>query len=302
LGLLGLFVATSTNLVTTGQPSSFAISLCAIGVWSLLSNRLQAVGIFCFALSLTLKPQIAGLVLVYFLLASSPARRRAWLVLATAALLCAPGILWAATIPAAVHWPQSIRANLAVGATPGSINDPGPTSINAMMVTDLQAVFAVFDDVPRDYNLESESVVGVLILVWAYIAIRAAPSRRKDLLGVAAMSCLSLLPLYHRHYDVRLLVLTLPAVALLTDEGGWGRGLAIAATVAVLCGSHPTFLRDHFALHQETLGPVKTVLLMRTAPLAVLFSGVVYLAYFATALKSGGKLSVGSREVALGPD
>jgi hypothetical protein len=66
--------------------------------------------------------------------------------------------------------------------------------------------------------------------------------------------------------------------------------MAIAATVAVLCGSHPTFLRDHFALHQETLGPVKTV------------SGVVYLAYFATALKSGGKLSVGSREVALGPD
>ncbi len=130
--LLGVFVATSTNLVTTGQPSSFAISLCAIGVWSLLSNRLPAVGILCFALSLTLKPQVAGLVLVYFLLAAGPTRRRAVLILVATALLCVPGIVWVTTIPAAAHWPQSIRANLAAGATPGSINDPGPTNFNSM--------------------------------------------------------------------------------------------------------------------------------------------------------------------------
>jgi hypothetical protein len=289
--LLGVFVATSTNLVTTGQPSSFAISLCAIGVWSLLSNRLPVVGVLCFALSLTLKPQVAGLVLVYFLLAAGPARRRALLILGTTALLCVPGIVWVATIPAAAHWPESIRANLAAGARPGSINDPGPTNFNSMSVTDLQAIFAVFDDVPRVYNLEAEAVSGALILIWAYVAIRAAPSRKKDLLGVAAIVCLGLLPLYHRHYDARLLLLTLPAVALLMEEGGWQAILSIAATIAVICGTHPHILQASFAPEPWTLGPLKTLLLLRTSPLACLFAALVYLTCFATTLKSAIKPS-----------
>lgn len=288
--LLGLFVASSTMLVTTGQPSSFAISLCAIAVWSLISNRMPTTGIVCFALSLVLKPQIAGLVLVYFLLAAGPARRRAMIVLATTAAFCIPGLLWAAKMPAAAHWPQAIRANLAGSAAPGSINDPGPSSYTSMMVTDLQSVFAVVDDEPRVYNLEAYLVAGVLMLAWAYIALRAEPSTRKDLLGVATMVCLSLLPLYHRHYDVRLLLLTFPALAVLVDEGGWESAMAIAASIAVLSGSHPTFIRDHLALHQETLGPLKTILLMRTAPLAVLFSGLVYLGCFVTTLEAGNKL------------
>jgi hypothetical protein len=287
--LLGLFVATSSNLVTTGQPSSFAISLCAIGVWSLLSNRMPVGGILCFALSLTLKPQLAGLVLVYFLLAAGPTRRRAVLILAATGLLCAPGIFWAANIPAAAHWPQSIRNNLAAGATRGSINDPGPTNFNSMFVTDLQAIFAVFDDVPRVYNLEAEAVCGVLILIWAFVAFRAPPSRKKDLLGVAAIACLSLLPLYHRHYDARLLLLTLPAVALLMDEGGWQAILSVAATVAVLCGTHPHSLQTRFAPQPWTLSPLKTLLLLRTSPLACLFAASVYLACFVTTLTVASK-------------
>jgi hypothetical protein len=292
--LLGLFVASSTMLVTTAQPSSFAISLCAIAVWSLVSSRMPVTGTVCFALSLVLKPQIAGLVLVYFLLAAGPARRRAMIAFAATAAFCIPGLLWAAKEPAAAHWPQAIRTNLAGSTAPGSINDPGPSSFTAMMVTDLQSVFAVVDDEPQIYNLESYLVAGVLMLAWAYVALRAEPSTRKNLLGVATMACLSLLPLYHRHYDVRLLLLTFPGLAVLVDEGGWESAMAIAASIAVLCGSHPTFIRDHLSLRQETLGPLKTILLMRTAPLAVLFSGLVYLGCFATMLKGGNRLPMES--------
>lgn len=295
--LLGLFVASSTMLVTTGQPSSFAISLCAVAVWSLFNNRIPVMGIMCFAASLALKPQIAGLVLVYFLLAAAPARRRAMIALATTAAFCIPGLLWAAKMPAASHWPQAIRTNLTASAVPGGINDPGPSSFTSMMVTDLQSIVAVVDDEPLIYNLEAYLVAGALMLAWAYIALRAEPSSKKNLLGVATIACLSLLPLYHRHYDVRLLLLTFPALAVLVDEGGWKGATATAASIAVLCGSHPTFLRDHLALHQETLGPLKTILLMRTAPLAVLFSGLVYLGCFATTLKAGNKLPLEARKL-----
>ena len=122
------------------------------------------------------------------------------------------------------------------------------------------------------------------------------------MLGVATMACLSLLPLYHRHYDVRLLVLTFPALAMLVDEGGWQGVLTTATTIAVLCTSHPQFLQVHFALQPLKLSKLKTLLVLRTTPLACLFSALVYLVCFATVLKSGAKLPVGRREVALGPD
>jgi hypothetical protein len=282
--LLGLFLATSTLLLTTAQPSSVAISLCAIGVWSLVRNRFIGLGVFCFALSLALKPQIGGLIVIYFLLAGGQYWRRSVAILATAAILCLPGILWAAHNPAASNWPQELKANIAGGSTRGSMNDPGPSSYNSHLVTDLQSVIAVLDDDPPIYNRISWGIVGSMILIWAFVARRSKPSLKKDLLGVAAIACLGLLPIYHRHYDVRLLVVTFPAVGILMAEGGLIRLLAVLPPFAAIACSHPTFIRDHLHLHQESLGPIKTVLLLRLSPLALLFSGIFYLVLFVRTL------------------
>jgi Glycosyltransferase family 87 len=279
--LLGLFVATSSMLLTTAQPSGLAISLCAIGVWSLIRNRALTLGTICFSLSLALKPQIGGLALIYFLLAGGSRRGRVFTILLVAALFCVPGVLWAATVPAAAHWLYDMTANLAGSATRGSINDPGPTNFNAPTVTNLQSVVAVFDDVPRVYNPITWATVGFLLLIWAYVAWRAVPSLEKDLLGVAAIACLCLLPIYHRHYDVRLLILTFPAVAMLIKQGRTAGVLAVLASLAVIGGSHPTFLRDHLHLQQHSLGALKTIFLLHTSPLILLFSGIFYLTYFA---------------------
>jgi len=75
--LLGLFLATSTLLLTTAQPSAVAISLCVIGVWSTLRGRWIGLGAVSFALSLALKPQIGAPLLLYFLLSRGNNRRRA---------------------------------------------------------------------------------------------------------------------------------------------------------------------------------------------------------------------------------
>jgi len=282
--LLGLFVATSTLLLTTAQPSSVAISLCAIGVWSLLQNRFIGLGVFCSALSLAIKPQIAGLIVLYFFLAGERHRRRSVAILSTAALLCLPGILWAKHNPASSNWLRELSTNIAVGSTRGSINDPGPSSYNAHLVTDLQSVIAVFDRDPSIYNRISWGIVGSLILIWGFVALRSQPSLKKDLLGVAAIACLGLLPIYHRHYDVRLLVVTFPAVGILMAEGWAMRLLAALPPLATIACSHPTFIRDHLHLHQENMGPLETIVLLRLSPLALLFSGVFYLVLFVRTL------------------
>jgi hypothetical protein len=207
-------------------------------------------------------------------------------ILLMAALFCVPGVIWAAQIPAAVHWPHELGINLAASASRGSINDPGPTSYNAILVTDLQSVVAVFADVPQIYNPVSWIVVGVLLLPWGFVALRADHSVKKDLLGVATIACLALLPIYHRHYDVRLLILTFPALAVLFSEGRIPGALAILASLAVICGSHPTFIREHLGRDLNTLGPIETALLLRTSPLVLLLSGILYLSYFVQTLRT----------------
>lgn len=113
--------------------------------------------------------------------------------------------------------------------------------------------------------------------------MRARPSLRKDLLGIATIACLCLLPIYHRHHDVRLLLLTFPAVARLMEEGGpSGTLAAILALTAVTC-SHPPFW-NHFVNHNGSVSRLETVLLLKTSPLMLLTSGLFYLARFTTTL------------------
>jgi hypothetical protein len=284
LVLLGLFVATSSLLLYTAQPSGVAISLCAIGVWSLVRRRIPFTGAICFALSLALKPQIGGLVLIYFLLSKGPSRHRAVLILILAALFCVPGLFWITRIHAAAQWQHELAANLARGAARGSINDPGPSGPAPNLVTDLQSVIAVFADDPAFYNRISLAIVGVLLLLWGYVAVRAKPSLRKDLLGIAAIACLSLLPIYHRNYDLRLLLLTFPALGLLVADGGAPGILAVLVSVAILPASHPTGL--HLGSHFRAQNTVQILLLLRPAPLAVLSSALIYLSCFALTLRT----------------
>ena len=284
LMLLGLFVATSTMLVSTGQPSALAISLRMIGVWSLLKNRFAWLGYVCFGLSLALKPQIGWLILGYFLLAKGAASRRAFFTLIAAGLFSIPGLVLAANVPAAANWLHWTSVNIAECSMRGSTNDPSPASFSSDLVTDLQSLFAVFDDSPRVYNVEAYAVSGALVLVWAYVAFRAKPSAIRDYLGIAAASCLCLLPIYHRHYDIRLMILTFPAVASMIEEGGLQSVAGMAAPLAVIALSHPTFIRDHFGVHPRALNPFQTLLLLRTAPLMVLAVGVFYIASFARIL------------------
>ena len=155
---------------------------------------------------------------------------------------------------------------------------------NPLSIIDLQTVTSVFENDPRVYNLAAYLVCGPLLLAWAIVTLRSRPSLAQAYLGLAAIAALSMLPFYHRMYDAKLVLLTLPACSLLVTQGGLAGRLASILTTAgfVLTADIPTLLlkiltKDaHFSI-ADFWGRVLTVLVNRPAPLLLLMLGVFYL-------------------------
>jgi hypothetical protein len=219
--LLCFLIANSGLLLGVGNPSGVAVSLCALGAWCLLREQFVPLGIFCLAASLSLKPHDAGLIWLYFLLAGGSYRRYALQTLAVTAAVNVPAFLWVAHL--SPHWIQEISSNIHVFMARGAMNDPGPASSGARgidMMVNLQTVFAFYWDNPRFYNLAAYCVCGPLLLLWSLVTVRSRPSRTTAWFGLASIAALSMLPLYHRQYDAKLIVLMVPACAILWSEGG----------------------------------------------------------------------------------
>lgn len=268
LFMLGVFVGTSVSM--QGNPSSVAISLCVIAVWCLLKHRAPLVGVVCFALCLTLKPQVGGLILLYFLFSGGLGRRRSLQILVTTALFCAPGLLWITQNPEASRWSYDLRANIFASISQGGMNDPGPTNWwGAADMTSLPSLIATFINVPRVYNTVGVAVSGVLLLLWAFLVLRSKHSLERDMLCIGSIACLALLPVYHRSYDLHLLVLVFPAVAVLIAKNRISAWFGILISVLIIVSAHPHLIRQslgHFAMEE----PLRTLTLL-ICPLPVLF-------------------------------
>jgi hypothetical protein len=110
----------------------------------------------------------------------------------------------------------------------GECADPaGPAAISMF---NLQTVFAAFGGQPRFYNLTTFGICAVLISIWLFVAIRLPRSPKGMWLGLATITVISILPIYHRSYDAKILLLTLPACAMLWAEGGLIGWLALSFT------------------------------------------------------------------------
>jgi hypothetical protein len=275
--LLALFVVSSTLLVMLGQPSLYSISLVVIAAWSFLRRRSLALGVLAFAISLTLKPQTGAFVWLFFLLSSKPSssvppsspaapaspgqpaaraasrRRLALYTMAATLLLSVPGVLLAHHHPASAHWPQELDRSLQVLSAPQGENHPGPR--NGSAIANLQALFALWRDSPRFYNLLALATFLPLFLAWLYLLPRRPPGpgahlapppwgvSDADLMALAAAATLSLLPIYHQQYDTRLLLLIFPAAAALASRYRRLGTVALALSVLATINLGHTFVR-----------------------------------------------------------
>ncbi len=156
------------------------------------------------------------------------------------------------------------------------------------MITDLQTVFSFCWDNARFYNLASIAVCAPLLVLWAIRAVHARATKEANWLGVAAIAALSMLPVYHRLYDAKLILLTIPACALLMAKGGPMRRWSLFVTTAafVLNGEFVWIALIAFlTAHSVPAFVPSFVLLIFPVPLSLLVLGSFYLLAYAQRAK-----------------
>jgi Glycosyltransferase family 87 len=212
-----LFLLSSAILLVLGQPAIFAISLLAIAIYLFLRGRLLSLGTLLLILSLAVKPQVGGLIVVYLI-----ARRLHWrsavVALAGALALLLSSALILQLHPRSVGWAPTLRENLTATLDTGGSADPRPTNPQAIGDTNLQALTSIFFTDARIFNAVAYAVFAVLLAAGIMANLRPNASPQLHFLALGALSVLSLTPVYHRFYDTRLLLLTLPAILIVFEK------------------------------------------------------------------------------------
>jgi len=219
--LIGFMIGNSELVLVTGNVVGIAVGLCVVAIWCFMRRKLEAVGVVCLAVSLIMKPHDSGFVWLYLVWAGGIYRRRALQTLATATAIGLPSLLWATTV--SPHWLGELRANLVGLSVHGGIADPGPSSSAAhalAMQINLQTAVSMFRDDPSFYNPISYLICGALFAVWLFRTFQSNPDARTAWIALAAISALTMLPTYHRQDDAKLLLLAIPACAILWAERG----------------------------------------------------------------------------------
>lgn len=230
-GLIALLLAYSEQLVFYGNLAGFAVAFCVIAVWCFLRNRFLTVGIIAFAISLAVKPHDVVLVWAYFFLAGGLFRRWAVRAAIVVAAVSLPFIWWVTQI--APHWIQELRSNIQGFSLRGGPIDVSAEAISnhgSCPTTQLQSLFICLRDDPHFYNWATYLVLVPMLMIWIVITVRTRLTPTSAKLALAAMAPLSMLLFYHRIYDAKIIVLTIPACALLWAEGGRIGRLALIVT------------------------------------------------------------------------
>jgi hypothetical protein len=296
--LVGFCLATSGSLAFLGNPAGFLVPFCIIAVWCFIQGRFVPLGIACLAVVLAFKPHDAELIWLCFFLAGRPYRLYAWKTLCLVAAFSLPALCWLLWI--SPHWLTELAANLGSFSRPGGMNDPSGGH-GACLLTNLQTVTSFFWSDAHAYDLASYLLCTPLFLFWIYLTLRARTSTKMLWLALASASALTLLPVYHRQYDAKLILLAVPACASLwatrTALSRWV--MAFTCLAFFVSGDLPwvAFLGYVNSRHWSTTGTLGRLLLALwdfPTPLGILAMGVAYLWAYARFARTAGAFAIDS--------
>jgi hypothetical protein len=166
---------------------------------------------------------------LYLVLLGGLFRKRAIHALAVAAVLATLAITWVSRV--SPNWLEELRSNLVLYSTGGATNDPAGGT--ASMMVNLQPLLAAIYNNPHFYNFLTYAILAPLFSAWLFVIFTSGRMSAKGVwLGLAAIATLSLLPAYHRPHDAKILLLTLPACAVLWAEKGVTAWIGLAFTSA----------------------------------------------------------------------
>lgn len=292
-------LADSPSLLGTGNPATFACALALIGTVLYLRDRYIPLATVLFIVSLTVKPQIAGIIMLYFL-----ARRIHWrgaaIVLGTslAVLLIACGILQAR--PGSRDWLPALRASIAAQTQPGQVDDPTPANLEFGDMVNLQTITSVFIGNSTGYNAAAW-VIWLGLLAWWIYALRDAVAGGADhWLALPPLLVLSLLPMYHRGCDDLLLMLAIPMVVrVMGTHRRLGMVMAVATALPhlmdVVMPRVLQLVREHGSMPAIVQHKLLFIAVMRyQCPVLLLLFGLYVAGMYS------GRTVKGSQETALG--
>jgi hypothetical protein len=282
--LIGFLLANSAGLLFQGNVAGIVVSLCVIGTWCFFRERYIPLAIVCLAISLAIKPHDAGFIWLCLLMHRMHRMRAVYALLLTA-FLGIISVAWVAHV--APGWRGELKANLVAVSVRGGGNDPGPSSGSSTIVNsdiNLQTIIAVIKDDPAFYDPVTYLLCAVLLILWATSTWRVDMNGFRFWAALAFLSAFTMLPVYHRHHDAKLLMLSVPACALVWSwDRRWGAAgvvvtaLAIAAT-ADLPRVILTLAENSISFSTSTLsGKLVTILLARPAPLSISVMAIFYL-------------------------
>ncbi|MGP8270687.1 MAG: glycosyltransferase 87 family protein [Terracidiphilus sp.] len=293
-----LIVATSGVLLALGNPAIFAISSLIIGSYLFLRDRFLPLGACLLALSLAVKPPIGGLIVLY-MLATEIRRRYAVAAVAGAlALLISAGLILRMH-PSSAGWASALDANISTTLKAGGVSDPRPANENAVVTVNLQGITSVFSADAQEFNIAAYAIFLVLLAVFIAAILRAKANLEMHLLSFGALATLSLTPVYHRFYDTRLLLITIPAVVIVYRHrrllGALIGTLTVLAVISVQARVQQYLL--HHSMWQSILqNKFLFILLLRQQNLELLLLFCLYMfAIFTIRFPSSPEMECSSR-------
>jgi hypothetical protein len=273
------FLLTSGILLVLGQPAILAISLVVIGGYLFLRNRFLPLGSLLFMLSLAVKPQIGGLIVLYLLAQKIHWRYAALAMAGALALLLSAGLILKLQ-PRSADWISALRANLTATLNTGGSADPRPANQQSIGDTNLQAVSSIFFSDAGRFNAAAYIAFLLLLAAWVITILRTHASPELRVVALGALSILSLTPVYHRFYDTRLLLLSIPAVLIVFQKRRFlGAVIAILTALSIVSVQYrvQTFLLQHGKWQDILQNKFLFILLLRQQNLELLILFSLYL-------------------------
>jgi hypothetical protein len=270
------------GVYAAGNPGTLATGLALIAIWLIQtrnSRRQRLLAALLLGVGTALKFTVAGPLFLWLLL-DSKSRRPALVGIGLSLLLLLMPAIWLSHHAVSASWAMDLSKNLALASSPGGTNDPTPEGTDAGGFTNLQTVFAVLNPYPAFYDRLTWFTCAAIGAVWILGVLRWKQDRRK-LSGPAlgCLACLILLVTYHRIYDARILLVTVPALAALSADN---RLLTFTACLLTTVGACPFVLSlaerlKHIGHFWQSSSSIGALLLTRCAPLALLVLAIVYL-------------------------
>jgi len=212
--------------IASGNETIIVVALCTLGVLAGFEERDVVAGVM-FGAACSLKPHIAGFLLLYYLL------RRRWRVLAVTlafgALLVSIVILRMQV--AGVSWVHDYFHNIQVLAASNKIDDFTSANPIRFLLINLQVLFYSYTSSASSSNLLALTTGVLLVAIWIYVTLRET-TKEAEILALSTIAVIGLLPVYHRFYDAS--ILALPVCWCMSELTGQMRSVARLALITMV--------------------------------------------------------------------